>query len=109
MTRNQTRVAAEVQRTPAPWNADVATFDEKQHIAVVANGGDKIVALCGFADAEDGFESDANAKLIAAAPKLLSSLKKIISLSIFVARGSDYDREHLALAQKIIDEAEGRR
>jgi len=51
--------------TPTPWEVGISTFNDQKHISVVqTNDASKIVALCGFAGAEDELESVANALMI---------------------------------------------
>lgn len=53
--------------TPGPWSVDV-------HKNIVASGG-----LVAFPGIRAGFNQEANARLIAAAPELLAALQRILA------------------------------
>ena len=57
--------------------------------------------------ASDGEWSEANARLIAAAPELLEALKEIKKLAKFSMIGSDKENKILNIAEQAIAKAEG--
>lgn len=67
-------------RSQGKWIAGVFNYNGEYHIGVGIEGEDKITALCGGAGAKDEPESIANAQLIAASPKLLACLEKLMPL-----------------------------
>jgi hypothetical protein len=91
-----------VSHTPGPWRAAIYGRHEIYEIEVPTKPFGKLIAKVHFGFNEP-FESQqhANAKLIAAAPDLLTALKAVVAIS---------DRKHDAwdAAHAAIAKAEGR-
>lgn len=100
-----------MRHTPGPWEVTYSTnFPDQQ--TVQAEGSDRILALIDRADEQDY----ANARLIAAAPELLSALKAAcqdirLAAEIHKAKGleaaSHELRAHEQIYQNVIRLAEG--
>lgn len=98
------------QHTPGPWKQEYQTYEDGAHTCVANQDGDWI-ADCGK---ESNPESEANARLIAAAPELLEALKeaqKLLHPLVMKMKIKDHFHEHNVLANvivKAIEKAEGR-
>lgn len=88
-----------VGHTPGPWTAIVGTNAKGQQLPprIIRQGKAGIIATLGIPDAGD---RDANARLIASAPKMLEALA---SIAINTHDAQSRDRARAAIA-----EAEGR-
>lgn len=63
------------QHTPAPWSDGL---HHQGHLAIQSDSG-RLVAFCGAISRNDGqLENFANARLIAAAPDLLTALRDLL-------------------------------
>jgi hypothetical protein len=80
------------KHTPGPWAVD-KTVDGKHHIVTLPDG--RIGAYCGCVGAHDDAESQANAKLIASAPRMLEALKLCIAA---LERGEHCSKERFDAA-----------
>lgn len=95
------------QHTPGPWTFDAESDKRHKQFAIMAGtggldgeGGKVAAVFAGFGAHFDWAESEANARLIAAAPELLAALKTLVEL------GTD-SPEHQA-AERAIAKAEAR-
>jgi hypothetical protein len=61
--------------TPAPWEVD---YSGNCHLGII-DKNDRTLAFCSLQN-ENGDEDEANARLIAAAPDLLSALERAVSI-----------------------------
>ena len=59
------------QHTPAPWEVD---YSGNCHLGII-DKNDRMLAFCSLQN-ENGDEDEANARLISAAPDLLSALQR---------------------------------
>lgn len=91
------------QHTPGPWIYDPKSgmigYDEADCLSPVIKAHEP------YALTSD--EELANYQLIAAAPDMLAALESLTSLTIWRARGSEFDRRRLAAAQEAIAKAKG--
>ena len=100
------------QHTPGPWELDCSGLG-----AWIMAGGPDGLHVATIPIARDGDWSDANARLIAAAPDMLAALKHILAadeaaMKELAKMGSDqFDTSHgssIGLARAAIAKAEGR-
>jgi hypothetical protein len=73
--------------TPGPW----AHGEHAGHYVVELPDG-RIAAYCGVVGASDDAESQANVRLIAAAPELLANLKKLLAICVVMDAEQDNER-----------------
>lgn len=91
------------QHTPGPW-----TFDDKSGdaggLVVWAANGDRVARVCWFGDqSETPWATEANARLIAAAPDLLRALRELCRTELFLGdhpqRLAAFDAARAAVAK----------
>lgn len=86
--------------TPGPWHASDDWRITDQEGILIAQG------RCSYSTLN---QADANAKLLAAAPDLLTALRNIMELDqVFPRDGSQRDGEFAQIARVAIAKAEGR-
>ncbi len=62
--------------TPAPWQVD---YSGNCHLGII-DKNERTIAFCSLQN-ENGDEDEANARLIASAPDLLSALERLLQIS----------------------------
>ena len=85
----------EAKHTPGPWMAKKEKVLCEKHWTVIAHCSD-------YVDGPDDIPAEANAKLIAAAPELLSELKaalRIFERDMVKARPDQYERIRAAISK----------
>ena len=72
--------------TPEPWRVYTnSTFDEGRHILAGPIAGEEARIIC------EQIDSEAHARLIAAAPELLSALERLLDAAIVGSLPNDWD------------------
>lgn len=100
-------MAQEAKYTPGPWDYFVGNANGRGLVRI-ETAHNAPVAGVHVASMTRGAESEANARLIAASPEAIQSVKDLLSLIEELDGGEHDDAPELIAARAVIAKAEGR-